>query len=266
MARRCGTVGFTLIELSIVLVIIGFLVGGVLVGADLIRQAEIHSVISDLGKFQTAIYTFQTKYDALPGDMSTATDFWGISEGGCPDGSGAGTCNGNGNGLMDSGWQGVLEGFRAWQQLAYAGLIPGAYTGVRGPARPSIESDPGINVPASRISGVGYTIEDDSDYVAPGAVPYLFSATYHNVIAVGKSPSHWDTIEPAFTAAEMYKIDLKLDDGLPGTGHIVTRPNIDASGGGQPNCTNGDNTQGTTATYAQHTTGPACGFYYLNFW
>ena len=65
--------GFTLIELSIVLVIIGLIVGGVLVGQDLIRAAYIRAQISQIEKFNTAVNTFYGKYQALPGDMNATT-------------------------------------------------------------------------------------------------------------------------------------------------------------------------------------------------
>src|SRR3984885_3925644 len=63
---------FTLIELSIVLVIIGLIVGGVLVGQDLIKAAEIRATVSQIEKYNTAANTFQTKYNALPGDVPAA--------------------------------------------------------------------------------------------------------------------------------------------------------------------------------------------------
>jgi len=62
--------GFTLIELSIVLVIIGLLVSGVLVGRDLIAAAELRSQISQIEGYNTAVRTFQLKYGGLPGDLS----------------------------------------------------------------------------------------------------------------------------------------------------------------------------------------------------
>jgi len=62
--------GFTLIELSMVLVIIGLIVGGVLVGRDLIKAAEVRSQISQLIQYNTAVRTFQLKYAGLPGDLT----------------------------------------------------------------------------------------------------------------------------------------------------------------------------------------------------
>src|ERR1035441_8304528 len=61
--------GFTLIEMAIVLVIIGLIVGGVLVGQDLIKAAEVRAQISQIEKYNTAVNTFRGKYDALPGDI-----------------------------------------------------------------------------------------------------------------------------------------------------------------------------------------------------
>src|ERR1700754_5054766 len=99
--------GFTLVELSIVLVILGLLVGGVLAGQSLIRAAELRSISTDTTQYRTALFSFREKYNALPGDMINATSFWGDRATGaesCADGAIAngtpGTCNGNGNGMI----------------------------------------------------------------------------------------------------------------------------------------------------------------------
>ena len=65
--------GFTLIELSIVLVIIGLIVGGVLVGQNLIAAATVRAQITQIEKYNQAVNTFYGKYQALPGDMNVAT-------------------------------------------------------------------------------------------------------------------------------------------------------------------------------------------------
>jgi prepilin-type N-terminal cleavage/methylation domain-containing protein len=67
---------FTLVELSIVLVIIGLIIGGVLAGRDLIRAAELRSLVSEVERYNSAVNAFKLKYNCLPGDCATATNFW----------------------------------------------------------------------------------------------------------------------------------------------------------------------------------------------
>ena len=102
--------GFSLVELSIVLVILGLLVGGVLTGQSLIRAAELRSVTTEYGKYSTAIRAFKDKYFALPGDMTNAIAFWGPAPD-CADtattaGTGTQTCNGDGNNNIYAGKEG----------------------------------------------------------------------------------------------------------------------------------------------------------------
>ena len=114
--RRARTeAGFTLIELSIVLVIIGLIVGGVLVGQDLIRAAEIRATITQVEKFNTAVNTFRDKYGAIPGDMNNgvAQTFGFTSRSGL-----AG--QGDGNGLLD-GEAGETAFFSAAVKLVCSG-------------------------------------------------------------------------------------------------------------------------------------------------
>lgn len=72
ISKQCG---FTLIELSIVLVIIGLLVGGVLVGTDLIKSAGNRAYVSQLQSYNAAVNSFKLKYNCLPGDCANATDY-----------------------------------------------------------------------------------------------------------------------------------------------------------------------------------------------
>lgn len=71
--------GFTLLEVSIVLVIIGLLVGGILVGRDLIEAARVRQEISQIQKIDTALNTFRLKYNAVPGDACTQAVAVGLS-------------------------------------------------------------------------------------------------------------------------------------------------------------------------------------------
>jgi prepilin-type N-terminal cleavage/methylation domain-containing protein len=126
--------GFSLIELSIVLVILGLLTGGVLTGQNLIRAAELRSITTEFQNYQASVMTFRNKYMALPGDMVNATSFWASAGGTGADAicfavesTGAETCNGNGDGSI--GELGApSERYRFWQHLANAGLVQGSYT------------------------------------------------------------------------------------------------------------------------------------------
>ncbi len=87
--------GFTLIELSIVLVIIGLLIGGVLVGRDLVNSAALRAQISQIEKYNTAVNTFRVKYGYLPGDIpSPAASGFGFGARGQYAGEG------DGNGIL----------------------------------------------------------------------------------------------------------------------------------------------------------------------
>ncbi len=77
-----GKTGFTLIELSIIIVIIGLIVGGIMVGGSLIRQAEIRSALGDFEKINSAMNVFRQKYNCMAGDCMNATDYFPVAS--CP--------------------------------------------------------------------------------------------------------------------------------------------------------------------------------------
>ena len=86
--------GFTLIELSIVVVVVALIVSGVVAGQSLVQQAQLRSILSDLDKFRFASTSFKGQYGALPGDFSKATAYFS----GCSDETLSGStnsCNGN---------------------------------------------------------------------------------------------------------------------------------------------------------------------------
>lgn len=216
--------GFTLVELSIVLIIIALIVGGIFVGQNLIRSAELSHVISEYNKYQVAINNFESKYMALPGDIRNATKFWGAPGGNlanCPAVAGTGkeTCNGDQNGNMNypNSANQYNEPFTFWQHLANAGLVEGNYTGRSGPGA-ALHAVVGTNVPKSKIDGAGWTAK----WIAaafPGNGD-AFAGDYGNLFDFGTQGTIDTTQEPVFTATEIASIDGKIDDGKPGKGYV----------------------------------------------
>lgn len=122
--------GFTLVEIAIVLVIIGLLLGGVLKGQELITQAKIKNVINDLNGVSAAVYAYQDRYRALPGDekSSIVEARWTGLKGGDGNGVICGTYNGTAAVGAGSGsaCSGENESTLLWQHLRSAGLVTGA--------------------------------------------------------------------------------------------------------------------------------------------
>lgn len=109
--------GFTLIEIAIVLVIIGLLLGGILKGQELINSARVKNLATDFRNVPVFIYGYQDKFRSLPGDDSAAQTHVGNT-----------TINGDGDGLIEGNWNSTTatdESFRFWQQVRLAGLAPG---------------------------------------------------------------------------------------------------------------------------------------------
>ena len=111
--------GFTLIELAIVLVIIGLLLGGVLRGQELINSAKVKNMANDFRSIPVYIYGYQDKFKALPGDDAAAV------------GHVAATTPGNGNGAIEGDWNAqdpAKESVLFWQHVRLAGLATGSTT------------------------------------------------------------------------------------------------------------------------------------------
>lgn len=131
--------GFTLIEIAIVLVIIGLLLGGVLKGTEMINQAKIKNVISDFNGVQAAYYGYQDRFKAMPGDDRGANPRWS----GAVSGDGNGQLTGKYNNQLAAAPTVAEETNLFWQHLRAAGFMPGATTGI----------DSGIQ-PANALTGI----------------------------------------------------------------------------------------------------------------
>lgn len=120
--------GFTLVEIAIVLVIIGLLLGGVLKGQELITQAKIKNIANDLNGMTAAVYAYQDRYKRFPGDDNGAATRWPVA------GSVAAATDGNGDAAVGLTTvtaavsctpTGTGENCTFWNHLRRSGLIAG---------------------------------------------------------------------------------------------------------------------------------------------
>lgn len=173
--------GFTLVEIAIVLVIVGLLIGGVLKGREMITNAKIKRIENDFAGVSAAIYAYQDRYGVLPGDdPSAATRF---------PGTWVGSDNGNGNGNISGGWNSTnnaSESRKIWKHLRGAGLIAG----------PVDSTTASYQQPSNSFGGlVGVDLN-------------LFNLSGHNVV-FGEIPGDIAQI-----------LEARGDDGVPSRGSI----------------------------------------------
>ena len=112
--------GFTLVELAIVLVIIGLILGAVLKGQALIENAKYKKFLNDLRSITAAVYTYYDRYRAYPGDDTQAYNRWHGDYSRIRSGNGDGLINGSPTSTSNGD-----ESVQAWRHLKAAGIIPG---------------------------------------------------------------------------------------------------------------------------------------------
>jgi prepilin-type N-terminal cleavage/methylation domain-containing protein len=186
--------GFTLVEVAIVLVVVGLVLGGVLKGQEMVAQSKIKNVISDFSGISAAYHGYQARYRAMPGDDPNAASRW------------PGAASGNGNGQLEGKYNSQTdtdESRQWWDHLRRAGFLAGE----------------GGRQPFNVLAGlVGVQYGDGGSPVGPalgGVVGLLVcSANLHDKIAIA--------------------VDVQIDDGAPGTGavrgqlHTGSNPDIAA--------------------------------------
>ena len=265
------TAAFTLVELAIVLVIIGLVIGGVFVGQDLIYSAQLRATMQDIEKFKTAVNTFKTKYNCIPGDCPNAYDYFGSACGPngvngvnspvvswAQTGNSINACNGNGDGNVDIysvSSAPTQENLLFWQELALASLISGKYSGV------PINTNwivPNTVVPAGRISNTVYGVNYFSGAALYGKTGNFFQLSLYD-------PTAWAIVGNGFmTAQQAFAMDTKFDDGVPSSGNILVSPGQTglSEGWAQSGCTANWRNGVTSTTYLLNNTNSTCMLYF----
>jgi len=198
--------GFTLVEIAIVLVIIGLLLGGVLKGQEMITNAKVRNMADQGSGVKAAFFAFQDRYKAMPGDYRVAdTNIAGVPVG----------FNGNGNGQIGSN----NERGRVWLHLATAGFITGSYTGlgVQG-------GNNGWNCVTTRCPANAFGGNMNLSFGSEAAG------------TAGNSHELWTGRN--IPVAAIAELDRKIDDGVPNTGIFqngqspLANPGTCVAGGG----------------------------------
>ena len=192
--------GFTLVEIAIVLVIIGLLLGGILKGQELINNAKVRSVADRQNSLKAAWFGFVDRYNFIPGDSKRAVQL-------VPEASPRNDTSGAGDGRLTIG-----ESTAAMQQLTGAGFLrcPQCNGGLPETNRESAGNSPNAeNSLVNQYSGV-MSIWNDSGYFAFRGVG--------NAPAVGRLQIHSGPRIPSNILSE---VDRKIDDGVGNTGDMV---------------------------------------------
>ena len=195
--------GFTLVELSIVLVIIGLIAGGVLGGSALIQQARLQSVVKDMNSYRVAYNTFQTKYNAAPGDFDEAELYWPGE-----------ASDGNSNGIINYF---TAETSQSLVHLRLANIIQTELSHLEDKY---IHSD---------IEGAALVFSGSN-------TPYGYRQVLGNRLKIGAPHPGGALSTGILNTPEAMTIDKKIDDGKPDSGKMLA---FNGSSSSSNTCTTG---------------------------
>jgi hypothetical protein len=218
---------FSIVELSIVILIIGLLISGTIGARNLVIQAKYRGLMRQVADVKSAMMIFETGHDALPGDFAGAGMLWGAK---CGGNSAAPTgCNGNEDGKIQDlrlskktfgSVNTAIESFRFWQHLSLAEILGfgSQYNG----AIPAAEynSSRSSNPKTKMGEDVFISVETDSG-VPPG---YEVSTNFLRIAKAAILPQNLyvpKTGGAIFSPYEAYMFDTKFDDGKGNTGTIL---------------------------------------------
>lgn len=239
--------GFTLVELSIVLVIVGLLTAGIMVGQSLIESSRIARTVKEIQQIEITMEQFQSKFRGLPGDSKIF--------------------GGNGDGRIDSvlftvGGAGNGEDFAMWKNLYDTGFWKDGYEAASGPTGlhgdapggdDNRETTTGVNIPISASdAAAGIYIGwwgPNWDLAGEDWDDRRIRDGFNNHFAfVGKDSGYTngrENFDKIHKVSFLASVDKKMDDALPGQGDIMTMPRKQSWH--NPECVTTDNS--TTARY-----------------
>jgi prepilin-type N-terminal cleavage/methylation domain-containing protein len=196
--------GFTLVELAVVMIIIGLLIGGVLKGQELIGNAQVTSTVSQVKGIDAATSTFRDMYNALPGDMANAD----TRLANC-----AACGTGDGNQILNS-LPSAAPGGEAldyFVHLSAADLVTGIDPGSTAGAAAW-----GVLFPSAPIRGSGFTV--GSAVTAANLSAQNGGARAGIYLSLTNVPNAAPAA--ALNPNQAQRIDVKLDDGVPAAGSV----------------------------------------------
>jgi len=190
--------GFTLIEIAIVLVIIGLLLGGVLKGQELINTARVRALNNSVDGITAAWFSFQDRYRAFPGDYTQATVNLPDNAGLIVDGDGNGRV-----GITGASADSPEERANVWVQLQAAGYITGNFDGDE------------TNV--ATAPEYGCSVETCPDNGFGAGMNLTFGNQIRGAVAITQ-PEHELITGRGIPVEVIAELDRKVDDGEPETG------------------------------------------------
>ena len=197
---RARQSGFTLVEIAIVLVIVGLLLGGILKGQELINSAKVKNLANDFRVIPGYLYTYQDKYRALPGDDAQASmRVSGATTATTPAGA-------IGNGVINGNWNSTTptdESYLFWQHVRLSNLASGSTT----------VSDAAQYIPRNAVGGdIG-----------------ISGATAAQLQIAGMSGAY-QVCSKGILGKFVKQLDVQMDDGQPCSGSLRAVPDGAALG------------------------------------
>lgn len=220
MRTRQIQAGFTMLEMAMVLTIVALIAGGVMATQFVLHSAKIRAQVKDIGQFTSAVATFQTRFNEVPGDMKeTSADRLGFTpitgadagQRGCGDGNGIVEGPDNYDHMVDAcPGQDYGEILLVWDHLSKALLLRDSYD----EPSDSSELDLGHTLPALRV-GSGFVV------ASRGRTD---PALHFHLVDFNTNPQGFRAVDGnpkgSLSPLEASEIDAKLDDGEPGKGSV----------------------------------------------